>query len=64
MGGSSERLGGSEVGKRRCACGYSILSFRGPETRQEKLESAVFIGDRIRAIREAMKLSQGDIEKR
>ncbi len=64
MGSSSERLVGSDVGKRRCDCDNSVLSFREPEAEQEKLESAVFIGDHIRAIREAKRLSQGDIEKR
>ena len=53
MGSGSERLGGSDVGKRGCSSYRSVLSFRGPEAEQEKLESAVLIGDRIRVIREA-----------
>jgi hypothetical protein len=40
------------VGKRGCSSYRSVLSFRGPEAEQEKLESLVLIGDRIRAIRE------------
>ena len=52
MGSGSEPLGGSDVGKRGCSSYRSVLSFRGPEAEQEKLESAVLIGDRIRAIRE------------
>ena len=56
MGSGSERLVGSDVGKRRRDCDSSGLGFRRPEARQEKLESAVLIGDRIRAIREAKKL--------
>jgi len=39
----SERLGGSDVGKRSCSSYRSVLSFRGPEAEQEKLESAVLI---------------------
>ena len=64
MGRGSERLVSSDVGERRRDCDSSILGFRGLEAEQEKLESAVFNGDRIRVIREAKKLSQGDIEKR
>ena len=64
MGSGSERLGGSDVAKRPCSSYRSVLSFRGPEAEQEKLESLVLIGDRIRPIREVKKLSQGDIEKR
>jgi hypothetical protein len=62
VGSGSERLGGSDVGKRGCSSYRSVLSFRRPEAKQEKLESLVLIGDRIRAIREVKKLSQGDIE--
>jgi hypothetical protein len=62
VGSGSERLGGSDVGK-CCSSSYrSVLSFRGPEAEQEKLESLVLIGDRIRVIRKAKKLSQGEIE--
>ena len=57
MGSGSERLGGSDVGKRGCSSYRSVLSFRGPEAEQEKLESLVLIGDRIRAIREVKKLA-------
>ena len=64
MGSGSERLVASDVGKRECDCDNGVLSFREPEPEQEKLESAVLIGDRIRAILEAKNLSQGDIEKR
>jgi hypothetical protein len=64
VGSGSERLGGSDVGKRGCSSYRRVLSFRGPEAEQEKLESALLVGDCLRAIREAKKLSQGDIEKR
>ena len=64
MGSGSERLGGSDVGKRGCSSYRSVFSFRGPEAEQEKLEFAVLVGDCIRVIREAKKLSQGDMEKR
>ena len=47
MASGSERLVSSDVGKRCCDCDYSILSFREPEARQEKLESAVLIEDRM-----------------
>ena len=57
MGSGSERLGGSDVGKRGCSSYRSVLSFRRPEAEQEKLESLVLIGDRIRAIREVKKLA-------
>jgi len=57
VGSRSERLVSSDVGKRRCFSYCSILSFRGPEAEQEKLESAMLIGTYIRAIREAKKLS-------
>ena len=57
MGSGSERLGGSDVGKRGCSSYRSVLSFRGPEAEQEKLESLVLIGDRIPAIREVKKLA-------
>jgi ribosome-binding protein aMBF1 (putative translation factor) len=52
------------VGKRGCSSYRSVLSFRGAEAEQEKLESLVLIGDRLREFREAKNLSQGDIEKR
>lgn len=52
MGSGSERLGGSDVGKPGCSSYRSVLSFRGTEAEQEKLESAVLIGDCIRAVRE------------
>jgi hypothetical protein len=57
VGSGSERLGGSDVGKRGCSSYRSVLSFRGPEAEQEKLESLVLTGDRIRAIREVKKLA-------
>jgi hypothetical protein len=64
MGSGSERLVSSDVGKRHCDCDNGVLSFRKSEAEQEKLGSAVVIRDRIRAIREAKKLSRGDVEKR
>jgi ribosome-binding protein aMBF1 (putative translation factor) len=64
VGSGSERLGGSDVGKRPCSSYRSVLSFRGPEVEQEKLEFVVLIGDCILVTREAKKMSQGDIEKR
>jgi hypothetical protein len=41
MGSGSERLGGSDVGKPGCSSYRSVLSFRGPEAEQGKLESLV-----------------------
>lgn len=64
MGSGSERLGGSDVGKRGCSSYRSVLSFRGPEAEQEKLESLVLIGDRIRAIREVKKLAHNRVRHR
>jgi len=49
VGSGSERLVSSDVGKRHCDCDNGVLSFRKSEAEQEKLESAVHIGDRIRA---------------
>ncbi len=63
MGRGSERLVGSDVGERRRDGDSSILGFRGPETEQEKLESAVLIGDRVRAIHEAKKLSSCRLDR-
>ena len=64
MGSGSERLVSSDLVERRRDCDSSILGFREPEAEQEKLESAVLIGDRIRDIHEAKKLSQCILEKR
>jgi ribosome-binding protein aMBF1 (putative translation factor) len=64
VGSDSERLVSSDVGKRHCDCDSGVLSFRKSEAEQEKLESAALIGDRIRDIHEAKKLSQCILEKR
>src|SRR6266581_9225501 len=56
VGSGSERLVSSDVGKRGCSSYCGVPSFRGPEAGEEKLESAVLIRDRSRAIREAKKL--------
>lgn len=64
MGRGSERLVGSDVGERRRDGDSSILGFRGPEAREEKLESTVPIGDRIRAIREAKKSTSCRLDRK